>query len=83
MVIDAHRGEVYAAVYDGAGNAIVPEVVLQFEKLLALIGDLPVEWISQAPLPVTSEIVFSCSSCAFISRTLASTTCKTHVSLTV
>lgn len=32
VIIDAHRGEVYAAVYDGAGNQIVPEAVLPLEK---------------------------------------------------
>lgn len=51
VVIDAHRGEVYAALYDGAGNQIVPEVVLPFERFLALLPDRPIEWISQDPLP--------------------------------
>jgi tRNA threonylcarbamoyladenosine biosynthesis protein TsaB len=51
VVIDAHRGEVYAAVYDGTGRAIVPEVVLPFEKFLKLVPEGPVEWISQDPPP--------------------------------
>ncbi len=51
VVIDAHRGEVYAAVYDRDGRAIVPEVVLPFDKLLKLLPEGPVEWISQDPLP--------------------------------
>ncbi len=51
VVIDAHRGEVYAAVYDAAGHARVPEAVLAFDKFLRMIPDTPVEWISQDPLP--------------------------------
>jgi len=51
VVIDAHRGEVYAAVYDADGHPIVPEVVQPFERFLATLPDGPVEWISAAPLP--------------------------------
>ena len=46
-IIDAHRGEVYAALYDGAGRQIVPEAVLPFEKFLTLLPDREFEWISQ------------------------------------
>ena len=46
-IITARRGEVYAAVYDGAGNQIVPEAVLPFEKFLEILGGRQVEWISQ------------------------------------
>jgi tRNA threonylcarbamoyladenosine biosynthesis protein TsaB len=52
-VIDAHRGEVYAAVYDGAGNQIVPETVLpieQFRNILISQELDNVEWISPRPL---------------------------------
>lgn len=60
VVIDAHRGEVYAAVYDGAGNAILPEVVLPFGQVLTMLEGRTVEWISQEPLPaVTSPIVLA------------------------
>jgi tRNA threonylcarbamoyladenosine biosynthesis protein TsaB len=45
--IDARRGEVYAALYDAAGRAIVPEVVLPFGKFLALLPEREIEWISQ------------------------------------
>jgi tRNA threonylcarbamoyladenosine biosynthesis protein TsaB len=51
VVIDAHRGEVYAAVYDSGGQVIVPEAVLPFEKFLTILPERPVEWISAAPLP--------------------------------
>jgi tRNA threonylcarbamoyladenosine biosynthesis protein TsaB len=50
-LIDARRGEVYAALYDGAGRQIVPEVVLPLQRFLALLPEgLPegeIEWISQ------------------------------------
>jgi tRNA threonylcarbamoyladenosine biosynthesis protein TsaB len=48
-VIDARRGEVYAALYDGAGRQIVPEVVLPFHRFQSLLP-LPegeIEWISR------------------------------------
>ncbi len=46
-IIDAHRGEVYAALYDGAGRPIVPETVLPFQRFLGLLPAGDVEWISQ------------------------------------
>src|SRR5665213_3809898 len=44
-VIDARRGEVYAALYDKVGREIVPEAVLPFDKFLRLLGEREVEWI--------------------------------------
>jgi tRNA threonylcarbamoyladenosine biosynthesis protein TsaB len=46
-VIDARRGEVYAALYDGAGKQIVPEMVGPFQKFLTLLPEREIEWISQ------------------------------------
>ena len=46
-VIDARRGEVYAALYDSAGQQIVPEIVLPFQKFLTLLPQRETEWISQ------------------------------------
>jgi tRNA threonylcarbamoyladenosine biosynthesis protein TsaB len=46
-IIDARRGEVYAALYDGAGNQIIPEAVLPMEKFKEILADRRVEWISQ------------------------------------
>lgn len=51
VVIDAHRGEVYAAVYDATGKAVVPEIVAPFEKFLTMLPDGPIEWIAAEPLP--------------------------------
>jgi tRNA threonylcarbamoyladenosine biosynthesis protein TsaB len=45
-IIDARRGEVYAALYDASGNQLVPEVVLPFDKFMDLLPDENVEWIS-------------------------------------
>ncbi len=61
-IVDAHRGEVYAALYDGAGRQIVPEAVLPFERFLSLLkerGLSEVEWISQGfePLPEDSRTI--------------------------
>lgn len=56
-IIDARRGEVFAALYDGAGEAIVPASVLRFPEFLALIGGRQVEYISASfdpGLPVTA-----------------------------
>jgi tRNA threonylcarbamoyladenosine biosynthesis protein TsaB len=59
-IIDAHRGEIYAALYDGKGNQIIPESVLPREKFLAILPDQEIEWISQAsdgPVPEHYKIV--------------------------
>jgi tRNA threonylcarbamoyladenosine biosynthesis protein TsaB len=45
-IIDARRGEVYAALYDGAGSQIVPEMVGPFERFLALLPAREIEWIA-------------------------------------
>jgi tRNA threonylcarbamoyladenosine biosynthesis protein TsaB len=46
-VIDARRGEVYAALFDAAGRPIIPEAVLPFQKFLTLLPKRELEWISQ------------------------------------
>lgn len=43
-VIDAHRGEVFAAVYDAAGNPVVPESVMPLEKFREMLQRRDVEW---------------------------------------
>jgi tRNA threonylcarbamoyladenosine biosynthesis protein TsaB len=62
-VIDARRGEVYAALYDGGGKPIVPEVVLPFDKFLTLLPDAEIEWVSpdfDAFLPALAGTRFAC-----------------------
>jgi tRNA threonylcarbamoyladenosine biosynthesis protein TsaB len=50
-IIDARRGEVYAALYEGRGRQVIPEVVLPFQKFLASLPEGEIEWISQDPEP--------------------------------
>lgn len=45
-VIDAHRGEFYCGLFDGAGNPVGAEAVLPLEKFLAQLPATTVEWIS-------------------------------------
>ena len=52
-VIDARRGEVYAAVYNSRLEMVMPEMVLKFEDWLAKLHQLhsgSFEFISSAPL---------------------------------
>jgi tRNA threonylcarbamoyladenosine biosynthesis protein TsaB len=42
-IIDARRGEVYAALY---GNEPIPESVISLEKFLGRLPATPVEWVS-------------------------------------
>jgi tRNA threonylcarbamoyladenosine biosynthesis protein TsaB len=56
VVIDAHRSEVFAALYDDAGNAVVPEMVAPLETFKARIaGYSGVEWV-QAPRALAGVI---------------------------
>jgi tRNA threonylcarbamoyladenosine biosynthesis protein TsaB len=41
VAIDAHRGEVFAALYDDAGNIVVPEMVTPLETFTARIAGYP------------------------------------------
>lgn len=46
-VIDAKRGEIYGALYDGSGHTIIDEMVVRFPAFLALLeGHHDFEWIS-------------------------------------
>jgi tRNA threonylcarbamoyladenosine biosynthesis protein TsaB len=59
VVIDARRGEVYAALYDGAGNQLIPEAVLPLEKFKEVVAGRQVEgdieWIS-TPYPLAGAV---------------------------
>jgi tRNA threonylcarbamoyladenosine biosynthesis protein TsaB len=55
-VIDAHRGEVFAALYDDAGVAVVPEMVTPLETFrVRIAGYSEVEWV-QAPRALAGAI---------------------------
>jgi tRNA threonylcarbamoyladenosine biosynthesis protein TsaB len=45
-VIDARRGEIYGALYNASGHAIIDEIVLRFPAFLTLLGSRDFEWIS-------------------------------------
>ncbi|HVW11692.1 MAG TPA: tRNA (adenosine(37)-N6)-threonylcarbamoyltransferase complex dimerization subunit type 1 TsaB [Bryobacteraceae bacterium] len=47
-VIDARRGEVYAAVFDREGREVVPPAVLPLADFVESAGDRPVEWVTMA-----------------------------------
>ena len=54
VMLDARRGDIYGAVYDAAGRAVVPETVGKFEPWLATLagcgaGDLEFLTIDFAP----------------------------------
>jgi tRNA threonylcarbamoyladenosine biosynthesis protein TsaB len=45
-VIDARRGEVFAAVFDRSGNPLIAECVATFPRFLEMLGDRDCEFIS-------------------------------------
>jgi tRNA threonylcarbamoyladenosine biosynthesis protein TsaB len=47
VVSDARRGEVYAALYDGCGGLVGPEVVARLADWVEALPQLPIEFISQ------------------------------------
>jgi tRNA threonylcarbamoyladenosine biosynthesis protein TsaB len=55
-VIDARRGEVYAGLFDKAGDEVIPEMVLPFPKLLALLGEREFEWVSSDLYPLRAAL---------------------------
>ncbi|HWB99274.1 MAG TPA: tRNA (adenosine(37)-N6)-threonylcarbamoyltransferase complex dimerization subunit type 1 TsaB [Bryobacteraceae bacterium] len=50
-LLDARRGEVYAAIYDSNGNIVQPEAVLKFRDWLASLPAGEVEVLSTDPAP--------------------------------
>ena len=45
-VLDARRGEVYAAVYDSAGHPVMPETVVHFAVWLDTLPETDLEFVS-------------------------------------
>lgn len=45
-VIDARRGEVYAALYDANGHTTIPEAVVRFSDFLAGLSPGPLEFLA-------------------------------------
>ena len=56
-VIDARRGEVFAAVFDSDGREVLPATVSPLPAFREIVGDRPVEWITvgfEIGLPATT-----------------------------
>jgi tRNA threonylcarbamoyladenosine biosynthesis protein TsaB len=73
-IIDARRGEVYAALFGEGESRIIPEIVVPLQKLFTLLPDRNLEWISQdfAPfLPALSGTRFGCCPMITAPRALA------------
>jgi tRNA threonylcarbamoyladenosine biosynthesis protein TsaB len=59
-VIDARRGEVFAALFSSEGAEVIPASVLPFREFVALVGDHSVEYIAaefDPGVPVTPAAV--------------------------
>ena len=55
-IIDARRGEVYAALYDESGSILMPETVCRFSVLLDRLPPRQVEFISQDFTPFVGTL---------------------------
>lgn len=55
-IIDARRGEVFAAVFGPGGDVPIPESVLKFSRLLELIGDREIEFVSSSFDPLLPAV---------------------------
>jgi len=56
-IIDARRGEVYAALYDYSGRAIIDETVIRFPAFLSMLHDQDFAWVSTDFSPFASAIL--------------------------
>jgi tRNA threonylcarbamoyladenosine biosynthesis protein TsaB len=50
-VMDAHRGEVYGAVYDAASRVVTPEVVAPFDRWLEMLPEGELEFVAWGLAP--------------------------------
>jgi tRNA threonylcarbamoyladenosine biosynthesis protein TsaB len=56
-IIDARRGEIYAALYDAAGKAVIPESVISFPRWLESLPNTELEWIATDFRPFQAALV--------------------------
>ena len=70
-LIDARRGEVFAALLDRAGTFVIPATVLPFPAFLARIGGRDVEWISTGFDPQCGQLTAAPSELASMIARLA------------
>jgi tRNA threonylcarbamoyladenosine biosynthesis protein TsaB len=57
-VLDAHRGEVYGAVYDGESRVVMPEVVTRFDAWMETLPEGELEFVVSSFTPVLSGTRF-------------------------
>jgi tRNA threonylcarbamoyladenosine biosynthesis protein TsaB len=57
VVMDARRGEIYGAVYNASGAAIVPETVMPFPAWLHTLPEGEIEFVATDFAPFTSVLV--------------------------
>jgi tRNA threonylcarbamoyladenosine biosynthesis protein TsaB len=55
-IIDARRGEIYGALYDSAGRAVIDETVIPFPAFLNLLSGREFEWVCADFSPFTTAI---------------------------
>jgi tRNA threonylcarbamoyladenosine biosynthesis protein TsaB len=64
-IIDARRGEIYGAVYDAAGNVLVPGIVGSLKRFVSVLPQGEIEWIVGAgfdpppELPTAARVTFA------------------------
>ena len=55
-ILDARRGEVYAAVYDSTGRLVSPEIVASLPNWLRILPERPLEFVSTDFAPFGSAL---------------------------
>ena len=71
VVLDARRGEIYGAVYDAAGRAVVPETVGKFESWLATLPDGELEFLTMDLAPALAGTRFESARVTTVPAALA------------
>jgi tRNA threonylcarbamoyladenosine biosynthesis protein TsaB len=56
-IIDARRGEVYAALYDAAGKPVIAECVISFPRWLEVLPNTDLEWVATDFQPFQAALV--------------------------
>ncbi len=56
-VIDARRGEVFAALYSASGEPVIPEQVVRFPHFVEMLAGYEFEWVSSAVVEGISATV--------------------------
>lgn len=71
-VLDAHRGDVYGAVYDSASCMVTPEVVAPFDRWIETLPEGELEFVVSGLTPVLAGTRFEQAAVRTAPRELAS-----------